>query len=130
MSSEEVFKKYGIKLCKILPMDDPIFLEMLLNHDILPGDSRDKLEAQKTKAEKANYYIQHVIKPSANLYLPKLLQAMEQYYKEHNDNVLQELVIPMIAEMNSKFSSSLFHKMCSLLYIVMVRIYIYHLLVC
>ena len=120
MSSEDVFKKYGIKLCKALPMDDPIFLITLENHDILPGGSRDKLETQKTKAEKANYYIQHVIKTSADLYLPKLLQAMEQYYKEYNDNVLQELLIHMIAEMNSTFSSSLFHNMCSQPYIVMV----------
>ena len=113
MSSEKVLKKYGIKLCKALPMDDPIFLIMLKSHDILPGDTRDKLEAQKTKAEKADYYIQQVIKTSAGLYLPKLLQAMEQYYKEYNDDVLLELVIHMIAEMNSKFSSSLIHNMCS-----------------
>ena len=106
MSSEKVLKKYSIKLCKALPMDDPIFLIMLENHDILPGDSRDKLETQKTKAEKAKYYIQRFIKTSPDLYLPKLLQAMEQYYKENNDIALQELVIDMIAEMNSKFSSS------------------------
>ena len=108
MSLEKVLKNYGIKLCKALPMEDPIFLIILENHDILPGDSRDKIETQKTKIEKANYYIQQVIKTSADLYLPKLLQAMEQYYKEYNDNVLQELVIHMIAEMNSKFSSNLF----------------------
>ena len=113
MSSEKVLKEYGIKLCKALPMDDPIFLIMLKSHDILPGDTRDKLESQKTKADKADYYIQHVIKASTDLYLPKLLQAMEQYYKEHNDDALQELVIHMIAEMNSKFSSSLFHNICS-----------------
>ena len=113
MSSEKVFKKYCIKLCKALPMDDPIFLIMLRNHDILPGDSRDKLETQKTKAEKADYYIQHVTKTSPDLHLPKLLQAMGQYYKEYNDNALQELVIHMIAEVNSKFSSSLFHNMYS-----------------
>ena len=113
MSSETVLKKYGIKLCKALPMDDPIFLMILENHDILPGDSKDKIESQKIKLEKANYYIQQVIKSSPDLYLPKLLQAVEQYYKEYSDKVLQELVIHMIAEMNSKFSSSLFHNMCS-----------------
>ena len=113
MSSEKVLKKYSIKLCKALPMDDPIFLIMLENHDILPGDSRDKIETQKTKIEKANYYIQHVIKTSSDLYLLKLFQAMEQYYKEYNDNVLQELIIHMVAEMNSKLCSSLINKMCS-----------------
>ena len=113
MSLEKVFEKYGIKFCKALPMDDSIFLLMLKSHDILPGDTRDKLESQKTKAEKADYYIQQVIKTSPDLYLPKLLQAMEQYYKECNDDVLQELVIHMIAEMNSKSSNSLIHKICT-----------------
>ena len=112
MSSEKVLKEYGFKLCKALPMDDPIFLIMLKSHDILPGNSRDKLETQKTKAEKADYYIQHVIKTS-DFFIPKLLQAMEQYYKEYNDDVLQELVIYMVAEMNSKFSCSLIHNICS-----------------
>ena len=112
MSLDKVMKNYSTELCKALPMDDPIFLLTLENHGILPGDSRDKIVTQKTKIEKANYYIQHVIKTSTDLYLPKLLQAMEQYYKKYNDNVLQELVIHMIAEMNSKFSSSLFYKMC------------------
>ena len=105
MSSEKALNKYCIKLCKTLPMDDPIFLIILENHDILPGDSREKIETQKTKVEKANYYIQQVIKTSTDLYLPKLLQAMEQYYKENSDITLQELVIHVIAEMNSKFGS-------------------------
>ena len=113
MSPEKVLKKYGIKLCEVLPMNDPIFLRILKNHDILPGDSRDKLETHKTKAEKANYFIQYIIETSTDLYLPKLLQAMEQYYKEYNDIALQELVIDMIAEMNSKFSSNSIHKMHS-----------------
>ena len=117
--SSEVFKKYGMKLCKALPMDDPVFLTMLIRLDILSEDNRDKLETQKTKVEKADYYIQQVIKTSPDLYLPKLLQAMEQYYKEYNDHALQDLVIHMIAEMNSKFSGSLIHKICSLLCILM-----------
>ena len=105
MSSDKALNKYCIKLCKTLPMDDPIFLIILKNHDVLPGDSRDKIDIQKTKVEKANYYIQQVIKTSTDLYLPKLLQAMEQYYKEYNDIALQELVIHVIAEMYSKFTS-------------------------
>ena len=119
MSSEEVFKKYGIKLYRALPMDDSDFLKMLKNCDILPEDCRDKLKTQKTKVDKATYYIQHVIRPSAELYLPKLLQAMEQYYKEYHNDVLQDLLVHVIAEMNSKFNCSLIHKICSLLYILM-----------
>ena len=105
MSAEAILKKYGIKLCETLPVEHPIFLQMLENYKILPGDSRDKIQAMKTKAEKADYYIQHVLKTSSDLY--KLVQAMERYHTEYNDTALQELLIHMLAEMNGTFVSKL-----------------------
>ena len=120
-SSENAFKKYSIKLSNALPMDNLDFIILLENHDILPGDSRDKIETQESQVEKAIYYIQQVVRTSTDLYLPKLLQAMEQYYSEYNDNVLQELVFYMKAEMNSKYSKSLiYHSMCIEPYMMIV----------
>ena len=115
MSAEEILKKFGIKLCETLPMEDPIFLQMLENYKILPGDSKDKIQARKTKAEKADYYTQRILKTSSDLY--KLLQAMEQYHTEYNDTALQELLIYMLAEMNGMFVSKLRtrYKYCVLL---------------
>ena len=105
MSAEAILKKYGIKLCETLPVEDPIFLQMLENYKILPEDSRDKIQAKKMKAEKADYYIQHILKTSSDLY--KLIQAMEQYHTEYNDAALQDLFIHMLAEMNGMFVSKL-----------------------
>ena len=85
-----------------MPMEEPDFLQILKKYDILPEDNRCKIQAQKTKSEKANYYIQQVIKPSTDLYFPKLIQAMEQYYKGCNVNALPEVLVYIIAEMNSK----------------------------
>ena len=106
MSAEELLKKYNIKLCSMLPLDDPKFLEILENHDILPGNSRDKVQREKEQTKRVDYYIQHVIKASTDLYLPKLLEAMKIYNNENRNSALQDLIIHMIADINSKFRNS------------------------
>ena len=103
MSTTVVFEKYGSELCKKLPMEDPNFLQMLENYKILPGDSREKIQAKKTKEEKADFYIKNVIRTSLDSYLPSLLQAIEQYHRKYNDDALQDLLIHMIAEINGMF---------------------------
>ena len=108
MSAEEILRKFDNKLCSTLPLDDPNFLEILENCEILPEGSRDKIQAEKTKANKADYYFQHIMKTSTDLYLPKLLKAMEDYNNKYTTNTaLQDLLIHMIAEMNSKLISLL-----------------------
>ena len=97
MSAEEVLNKVE-KWLSIL-MEDHNFIEILNNCDILPEGSRDNIQAQRTKADKAQYYIQHIIKNSAATYLPKLFQAMEQYCTTYR----QDLFLDMIAEIKSKF---------------------------
>lgn len=103
MSTEEIIEKFGIKLCETLPMEDPIFLQMLENNKILPGDSKDKIQARNEKAEKADYYIQCVLKIQPSSDLSKLLQAMEQYHTKYNNTALQDLLIHMLAEINGMF---------------------------
>ena len=104
MSAEEVFKKYHDKLCKILPMENPSFLRALEKYDILTKDARCGIQEKKTKADKADHYIQYVIKTSN---LPKLLAVMEQYCNDYtnHDVDLQKLFVHMIAEMSGKFGS-------------------------
>ena len=97
MSAEKVLKKYNTKLREVMPIENPIFLETLKKHDILPEDTECRMQAKKTKADKADCYIQYVIKSSNSF---KLLEAMEKYYDEsteHNSD-LQDLLIHMIAE--------------------------------
>ena len=64
MSTSEVFKQFFAKLVKSLPMDDPIFVAELFSHDLLPGNHYDQVESQSARAEKAVYFLKHVIKPS------------------------------------------------------------------
>ena len=64
MSTSEVFKQFFAKLAKSLPMDDPIFVAELFSHDLLPGDLYDQVESRSTRADKAVYFLNHVIKPA------------------------------------------------------------------
>ena len=64
MSTSEVFKQFFAKLAKSLPMDDPIFVAELFSHDLLPGDHYDQVESRSTRADKAVYFLNHVIKPT------------------------------------------------------------------
>ena len=45
-------------------MDDPIFVAELFSHDLLPGDHYDQVESRSTRADKAVYFLNHVIKPA------------------------------------------------------------------
>jgi len=64
MSTSEVFKQFFAKLAKSLPMDDVIFVAELFSHDLLPGDHYDQVESRSTRAERAVYFLSHVIKPA------------------------------------------------------------------
>ena len=64
MSTSEVLKQFFAKLAKSLPMDDPLFVAELFTHDLLPGDHYDQTESRLTRADKAVYFLNHVIKPA------------------------------------------------------------------
>ena len=92
MSYKEIFNKVSIELHKILPLEDPIFLEILEQNDLLPRDTRDKIGAERTRRDKSSYFIQNVIKISLDIYFPLLLKAMRLFCKNGNDIALQDLV--------------------------------------
>jgi len=64
MSTSEVFKQFFATLVKSLPMGDSIFVAELFSHDLLPGDHYDQVESQSTRADKAVFFLNHVIKSS------------------------------------------------------------------
>ena len=64
MSTSKVFKQFFATLAKSLPMDDPLFVAELFSHDLLPGDHYDQIESRSTRADKAVYFLNHVIKPA------------------------------------------------------------------
>ena len=83
MSANEVFTKFYSQLVKSLPMNDALFRAELFTNSLLPGDHKEHVESLSlpTKAEKASYFLDHVIKPSVTgddgSSFDKLLNVME-----------------------------------------------------
>ena len=62
-----VYDSYVEKLVKCLPMDDAYFIAKLSTQQLLPGDTESKIKALATQADKASYFLNHVIKPALSI---------------------------------------------------------------
>ena len=81
MSANEVFKEFYSKLVETLPMNDALFIAKLYPCDLLPDDIKEYLQSLPTRANKAMYFLDHVIKPSVTTGIgssfDELLNVME-----------------------------------------------------
>ena len=59
-----IYGKYVVKLVECLPMDDTLFITKLAAQQLLPGDTESKIKTLFTQADKASYFLNHVIKPA------------------------------------------------------------------
>jgi len=95
MAYKEVYREYFTKLIKSMPMDDSLFVGMLLESELFPGDTEGKVKAQTTQTEKATYFLSHVIKPSldvdSRVYLDKLLLVMSESGYKHVEELSRKI---------------------------------------
>ena len=72
-------------------MDDALFFAMLSEHELLPGDTENKLKCLTPQTEKATYFMSHVIKPSlevdSRVYFDKLLLVMSESGYKHVEEI-------------------------------------------
>ncbi|XP_065888160.1 NACHT, LRR and PYD domains-containing protein 12-like isoform X2 [Dysidea avara] len=88
MSTSEVFQHFFPQLVNILPMNDVTFIAQLFSSKLLPGNVKDQVRSQVTPADKATFFLDHVIKPSLltsglGSSFNKLLKVMED--SEYDD---------------------------------------------
>ena len=87
--------EYNVKLVIVLPMDDPVFVAKLSKHKLLPSDTNSQLEALPTQANKASYFLSHVIKPALAIddssSFDKLLYVMEHCGYDHVEKLACEI---------------------------------------
>ena len=81
MSTTEVFKQFYFKLVVTLPMNDVTFTAQLVSRGLLPGNLSDQLKLLATSSEKAEQFLDCVVKPAVTIgvdkSLNKLLDIME-----------------------------------------------------
>ena len=67
MTHKAAYGNHVVKLVKCLPMDDTYFIAELSAEGLLPGNTGSRIEAESTQAEKASYFLSHVIKPALDI---------------------------------------------------------------
>ena len=77
-SAKDAIKHFNVELLQELPLENDIFLAMTRRADLFPLDTYDSTAAETTRAKKVAYFLQHVVEPGAEEYLPKLLSVMKE----------------------------------------------------
>ena len=67
MAHIRTYQNHVEKLVKCLPMDDAHFITKLSAQQLLPGDTENKIKALSTQADKASYFLSHIIKPALDI---------------------------------------------------------------
>ena len=67
MAHIRAYQNHLEKLVKCLPMDDTLFTTKLSAQQLLPGDTESRIKALSTQADKASYFLTHVIQPALGI---------------------------------------------------------------
>ena len=62
-SATELFEHYYTALVYSLPIKETDFMDELFKHDLLPGDSKIKLNSLTVQNERSSYFLDNVVKP-------------------------------------------------------------------
>ena len=96
-----------MQLITSLSMDDVIFLGLLREKSLLPGNLNDEIQAERTKARKAVLFLDKVVDPSIDIGefepLIKLLTVMSDDVYLKND-LLKQLANKIKEELDKESS--------------------------
>ena len=99
MTLLRIYEKYLEKLVKCLPMDDAHFIASLSSKQLLPGDVEDRIKHSQAQADKASYFLHHVIKRALDIgdssSFKELLSVMQSCGYKHlqtlSDQIEQDI---------------------------------------
>ena len=95
MSASEVYKQCYVKLVMALPMNDSLFLAQLFSCGLFHGDLKNQIKVEKTSADKATCFLDHVIGPSISVgnstNFHKLLNIMEESENDRLQVLAEEI---------------------------------------
>ena len=77
-SAKDAIRQFSVKLLEQLPLDDVKFFAIAKQADLFPLNTGNSIAAMPTRAEKVAYFLQHVVEPGAEEYLPKLLSVIKE----------------------------------------------------
>ena len=77
ISAKDAVMQHKVELLRELPLEEAIFFAMAEKAKLFPLGTGDSIRAEKTRVDKVDYFLQHVVEPAADTYLPKLLEVMK-----------------------------------------------------
>ena len=77
ISAKDAIIRFNLEILQQLPLENDIFFAMAKRANLFPLDTGDFIAAEPTRARKVTYFLQHVVEPGAEQYLPKLLEVMK-----------------------------------------------------
>ena len=78
LSAKDAIQKFNVELLEQLPLENPKFFGMANTAKLFPLGTGAHIKAKPTRDEKVAYFLQHVLEPGANDYLPILLKVMRE----------------------------------------------------
>ena len=78
ISAKDAVQKFRLMLLQELPLDEPLFFAMAERAGLFPLGINRSIKAEITRAHKVDFFLDSVVQPAADEYLPKLLQVMRE----------------------------------------------------
>ena len=75
--TKDVVISFYCELIEILPLEDKKFFAKLYQKNLLPLGSGGVIEELKTRQDKVTYFLNSIVIPSPETFLPKLLEVMD-----------------------------------------------------
>ena len=100
MAHIRTYQNHVEKLVKCLPMDDTHFIIKLSAQQLLPGDTENKIKTLSTQADKASYFLNHVIKPALDINETSCFDKLLCIMQECDYIYVQKLAVTIKCEIN------------------------------
>jgi len=113
--AKDILRNYREQLLIKLPLEREIFLAKLEKANLLPDNTGSSIRACKTRAEKVDYFLQYCVNSSPKLYLPKLIEVMEQY---------DDLAVKELARDMKEYSGRLLNMLNVMYYLILYVCYL------
>ena len=105
-SATELFEHYHKTLAYLLPINDVTFMDGLLEHDLLSGDLKIKLESLSVHNQRASYFLNNVIKPGLavgnNKSFVSLLSIMKCSKHDNVKELAKEIEHELVTDIKCK----------------------------
>ena len=109
MAHMKVYEGYMVKLVKALPMNDVTFTTQLRSNKILPDGVDAHIKSLPTKCDKAEYYLNNVIKSSLDIdeteELKILITVMEKSGYGHVERLAKSMKLDFDTELRGEYNA-------------------------